>query len=412
MSMMLADQRTRHTLHRFCSLAAAARDKAWARVPDADALRQEAVDARDRVLADLPHYLDRLQENARGHGVAILRAQGAQEANRLVIRTLRELGVKAALRNHHPLLDEIRLDQAAAANAIQITPLSPGDYLVQLAGERPGHPIWPASHLSVEAISATLQEKWRIPEAYNPHHLASSVRMPLRRSLLRGHTAILGVHFAAVQEGVFVMLDNDGHNASLAGLARHVILLLSIEQLAANLDDLDTLIQVFAPSAWGRALPAAITQLQAPAPADVDGPRTIHLILVDNRRSLIIEKGFARALRCIQCGACHTVCPVYRHLGGQGYAHSPYAGPIGAVINPILLRPDLGEPQAMLCAGSGHCRAVCPVDVPIPELIHAQRRRLAQNSPQGDDKRYFARWRRLLSHPRRFVTFVRRTYKK
>jgi L-lactate dehydrogenase complex protein LldF len=394
------------------SLTSAARRSAWRHTPDAKDLRQEAVAARDRVLTDLPGHLARLEETARAHGVAVYRAGSAQEANRHIIRVMRELGVTDALRNHHPLLYEIQVDRAARANAIQLTPLHPGDHLTQLAGEEPGHPIWPAGHLTVESISATLQEKWRVPETYNPDHLASTVRMPLRRALLRAHTAILGVDFASVQEGVFLLLDNDGHNASLAGLARHVILLLSIEQIAATLDDLDALIQVFSLSAWARPLPAYVTHLQSPARADVDGPRTIHLILVDNRRTEIIEEGFGQALRCIQCGACHTVCPVYQQIGGAGYAHSPYTGPIGAVVNPLLLRPDLGEPQAYLCAGCGHCQAACPVDVPIPEMLHAHRRNLAQTRPQGDDKRYFTLWRRLLSHPSLFIPFIRRDRKK
>ena len=409
--MMIGDQRTRHILHRLSSLATTARRTAWARTPNADELKREAIAARDRVLADLPGHLARLEAAAREHGVAVHRANSAQEANRLIIQTMRELGVTDALRNHHPLLHEIQLDRATKANAIQLAPLHPGDHLAQLAGEEPGHPIWPVGHLTVEAISATLQKKWRIPETYDPDHLASTVRMPLRRALLRAYTAIMGVDFASAEEGVFAFLDNDGHNASLAGLARHVILLLSIDQIAANLEDLDTLIQVFSLSAWGRPLPAYVTQLQGPAPMDVDGPRTIHLILVDNRRSKIIEEGFGAALRCIQCGACHTVCPVYQQIGGGGYAHSPYTGPIGAAINPILLHPDLGEPQAYLCANSGHCQAACPVDVPIPHLLHAHRRRLAQSHPQGDDKRYFSLWRRLISRPSLFFFYIRRKRK-
>ncbi len=410
--MMISDQRTRHTLHRLGNLTTAARNDAWSRVKNAEALKQQAIHARDRVLADLPAYLARLETATRAHDVAVLHAGDAQEANRLVIQTMRGLGVTDALRNHHPLLDEIQLDRAAKANAIQLTPLHPGDYLAQLADERPGHPIWPVGHLTVEAISATLQQKWRIPETYNPDHLTSTVRMPLRRALLRTHTAILGVTFAAVEEGVFVLLDNDGHNASLTSLARHVILLLSIEQIAADIDDLDALIQVFALSAWGRPLPAYVTHLQRPAPREIDGPRTIHLILVDNRRTKIIEEGFGQALRCIQCGACHSVCPVYQQIGGRGYANSPYTGPIGAVINPLLLRPDLGEAQAALCAGSGGCQDACPVAIPIPDLIHAQRIRLAQTHPPNDDKRYFSVWRRLISRPRFFRSYIRRSYRK
>ncbi len=405
---MVAERRTRLTLHRLSSLASAGRVDAWALIDDADALKRRAINARDSVLSDLPAFLSRLEEAARANGVTVSRASDAQEANRLVIQTMKELDVTEAMRNHHPLLDEIQIDRAAMANGIKLTPLHLGDHLTQLAEEQPVHPIWPAGHLPIEGISSALQKKWRVPETYNPHHLASTVRMPLRRALLRTNTAVLGVQFASAAEGVFVMLDNDGHNASLSGLARHVFLLLSIEQIAANLDDLDVLIQVFSLSAWGRPLPTYVTQIHGHAPQEVDGPRTIHLILVDNHRTAIIEQGFGQALRCIQCGACHTVCPVYQQIGGSGYGDSSYTGPIGAVINPILLRSDLGEPQAFLCATSGHCQSICPVDIPIADLIHRHRNQLSSTHPQEDDARFFSLWQRLQTRPFLFFPFLRR----
>ncbi len=406
--MKLADSSTRFMLHRTGSLATAAREKAWARTPDADALRQRAIHARDRVLADLPTYLDRLEWAAGGQGVSVMRATDAQEANRRIIETLQTLNATETLRNHHPLLDEIKLDQAARVNAVRLTPLHPGDFLAQLVESHSGHPIWPVGHLTVEAISDVLHDKWRVPKTYDPDHLISTIRMRLRRQLLRADAAVMGVHFAAADPGVFTFLDNDGHNASLLSLARHVILVMSIEQVTANMADLDALIRVFALSAWGRPLPAYITHLPKTAPPQMDGPRSLHLILVDNRRSEIIAQGFGEALRCMHCGACHTVCPVYQQLGGAGYAPSPYAGPIGTVLNPLLLTPELGESQTYLCDGSGMCALACPLDIDFDRLRLMQRRRRAPAGPWSADGRFFALWRRLLRAPRLFLRFWRR----
>ena len=395
-------------LHRMSSLATAAREKAWARTPDADALKRRAVQARDRVLADLPGFLNHLEETARGHGVTVMRAGDVQEANRLVITTLRDLKAAEALRNHHPLLDEIRLDEAARANAVRLTPLHLGDFLARLTGDHSGHPIWPVGHLTVETISQALQESWRVPETYDPDHLTSTVRMRLRRLLLRADVAVMGVHFAVAENGLFAFLDNDGHNASLVSLARHVILLLSVEQVVADMADLEALTRVFSLSAWGRPLPAYITHLQETAPPGVDGPRTLHLILVDNRRSEIIAQGFGEALRCIQCGACHTVCPVYQQVGGAGYAHAPYTGPIGTVINPLLLAPAMGEPQAYLCDAAGLCTSACPLDIDFIGLRRAQRRRLVDAGRARGDRRFFTLWRHLLNIPAAFKPFWHR----
>lgn len=407
---MLADSHTHQTLHRFGSLATNASQRAWAQVPNADALRSRAVRARKKVLDDLSVYLARFEEAAKVNGMRVHRAEGAQDANKLVIQILQSLHVSDAVRNHNPLLDEIQIDHAARINGLPLTALHPGDYLSHLLRTGSGHPVWPVAHLAVEDISTALQKKWRIPRIYNPDHLASTVRMPLRRTLLRTHAAILGVNFAVVQGGVCVMADNDGHTASLASLARHIVMLVSIDQLVADFDDLDVLLQVYALSAWGRQLPAYVTHLQRPAPVDVDGPHTLNLILVDNHRTEIMQQGFGEALRCINCGACHAACPVYQQISGAGYAQSPYTGPIGAVVNPILLRSDLGDSQAFLCSGSGHCRQSCPVDIDIPGLMLAHRRRLSKDRPQGGDKRFFSLWKRFLAHPKLFFPFIRRTF--
>jgi L-lactate dehydrogenase complex protein LldF len=404
--MNVADARTRFTLHRMSSLASAVRQQAWERTPDSEMLRRRATEARDRVLADLPGYLDRLEAAARAHGVEVVRVENAQAANRVVIETLRELNATETLRNHHPLLDEIMLDRAAKANAVRLTPLHPGDHLAQLADTRPGHPLWPVGHLSVEEISEALETRWRVPKTYDPDHLASTVRMPLRRTLLRADVAVMGVHFAVADEGVFVLLDNDGHNASLASLARHVILLLSIEHVVADMEDLEALVRVFALSAWGRSLPAYVTHLQRTAPPNIDGPRSLRLVLVDNRRTAIMEEGFGEALRCIHCGACHTVCPVYQQIGGAGYANSPYTGPIGTIVNPILLNPAYGASQAFLCDQAGLCRVVCPVGIDFTQLRQQHRRRLGDAT--HDRRAFYSLWRRFLSRPRLFRSFWRR----
>lgn len=405
--MKQAEIRTRYNLHRLGSLATAARESAWAQVPDAESLKTRAIQARDRVLHHLPDYLTQLESAAHQHGISVLHASSAQDANRLVIQTLRDLGITEALRNHHPLLDEIQIQRAALANQIQLTPIHPGDHLALLADTPPGHPIWPVGHLPIETLSQALQTRWGIPPIYDPDHLASTVRMPLRRQLLQSNTAILGVHFGVAQDGTLVLLDNDGHNASILSLARHLILLLSVDQLVADLDDLDALIQVYALSAWARPLPAFINHLQSPAPQGMDGPRTLHLILVDNHRTRLLAQGLVEPLRCIQCGACQTVCPVFQQIGAEGYAYAPYTGPIGTIINPLLLRPDLGEPQAYLCDNAGHCQTTCPLDIDFAHWRTFHRQRLAQ-AGRHDQHTFFRTWQRLIPFPQLFRPFWRR----
>ncbi len=395
MPVPLAPPRTRFILHRMGGLATAARNRAWSQIPDAEALREQAIQARDTVLADLPGHLARLEEAATAHKVTVHHAQDPEEANRLILETLRSLEAQVILRNHHPLLDELHLDQAAHLQGIPITPFHPGDHLAWLAQSGPGHPVWPVGHLSVEEISDILHTRLRAPKTYDPDHLASMVRMPLRRTLLQVDAAVMAAHFAAVQEGVLVFVDNDGHNASLLSLARHVVMLLSVELMAAHMEDVQPLIRVFALSAWGRPWPAYVSYVHSPAPPEEDGPRTLHLILVDHGRSRIIAQGFGQALRCIHCGACHTVCPVYQQIGAAGYREGAYSGPIGTVLNPLLLETPEAREQTFLCHRAGLCMQTCPLEIDFEQLRQAYRQAEAQNRGRGWRDRISAPWRRV-----------------
>lgn len=395
---MLASRATRQTLRRLSRMAA----------PEEDAASSAAAGrARQRVLDDLPKFVEQLKAQAGSNGIHTYRAGDAQQANRHIIGILRASKSTEILRNHSLILDEIAVDRAASANAIRMSRLHAGDHILELAGEKPSHPLWPAAHLPVEAISETLQTRLKVPPTLEPDLLASTLRMPLRRTLLRTHTAILGLNFAVASNGALVTLDSDGHNASLVALARHLICVLSVEQIVADSTDLDLLIGAFARGAWGRQLPPYITLFDRPSPPEIDGPRHIHLILVDNGRSRIIEQGFGEALRCIHCGACHNVCPVFVQAGGEGYGPSPYSGPIGGVINPLLLRPGLADQAPFLSSACDACRPVCPVAIDLPALLHRQRARIAPAAASLRERFAFWVWRQLLPYPRLFLPALR-----
>lgn len=402
---MLADRYTRSALERLHRLGAQASVRAWAAVEDPEAERRAAGQARQRALDDLPGCLDRLSRQATANGIRVHRASDFQTANRIVIERLRAAGETNVVCNHSPLHDEIALGRALAANGVSLIRLHPGDHLVELVGGQAGHPVWPAGHLRSEDISAAMQQKWRVPATLDPDNLAATTFNRTRPALFQARVAILGLHFGVAATGALVCMDNDGHNASLATLADHLICLMGIEQVVAESADLDLLAQAFARSAWGQPLPGFVTALARP---DSDaGPKTIDLILLDNGRERVMAAGMGEALRCIGCGACHTICPVYAQIGGQGYGGFVHTGPIGAVLNPLLARPGLAVDQPFLSTGCDACRPVCPVDIDLPGLLHQQRQRLAPSAASLRERAAFWLWQRLLGHPGLFTVFLR-----
>ncbi len=104
------------------------------------------------------------------------------------------------------------------------------------------------------------------------------------------------------------------------------------------------------------------------------------VIFVDNGRSSILDSEYREVLRCIRCGACQNVCPVYRQASGHAY-RTTYQGPIGAVLSPLLMKKDEFAKLADLPKASslcGACKEVCPVDIPLPDMLVRLRDRAFQ----------------------------------
>jgi L-lactate dehydrogenase complex protein LldF len=150
---------------------------------------------------------------------------------------------------------------------------------------------------------------------------------------------------------------------------------MGLEKVVATLEDVAPLYAILTRSATGQAVTTYFNLITGPrGPGEKDGPREIHLVILDNGRSRIYADPQLRAtLRCIRCGACMNHCPVYTRVGGHAY-EAVYPGPIGKILTPqvegVGVRHDLIHASS-LC---GACAEVCPVEIPIPEILVRLRR--------------------------------------
>ena len=121
-------------------------------------------------------------------------------------------------------------------------------------------------------------------------------------------------------------------------------------------------------------------------------------MILDGGRTALRGTQFEEALSCIRCGACLYSCPMWRTVGGQAYG-SPYSGPIGAVITPLLegTSSPRGSELPFLSSLCGACHDACPVGIPLHDLL--VRIRGAVSTPAHRRERHAARlwaaaWRR------------------
>jgi L-lactate dehydrogenase complex protein LldF len=246
-----------------------------------------------------------------------------------------------------------------------------GEFIVQLAGEAPSHIIMPAIHKTRQQIGRLFQEKLPgVPYTENVDELIRIGRKVLRSKFAEADIGVSGVNFAVAETGTLCLVENEGNGRMCTTVPRVHIAITGIEKVVEKLEHVPPLYTLLTRSATGQPVTTYLNLISGPRkPNEKDGPDEVHLVLLDNGRTRAYADAQLRAtLQCIRCGACMNHCPVYARIGGHAYG-TTYPGPIGAIISPHLL--GLKGTHKLVTASSlcGACSEVCPVRIPIADLL-------------------------------------------
>ncbi len=215
--------------------------------------------------------------------------------------------------------------------------------------------------------------------------MTAAARGFLREAFLRARVAVSGANFACADTGSVVVVESEGNGRMCTTLPEVLVTVMGIEKVVPAFRDLEVMLQLLPRSSTGERMNPYTSIWTGVHPGD--GPRAFHLVLLDNGRTRVLADEVGRdALRCIRCSACINVCPVYRQTGGHAY-HTPYAGPIGAILQPQLdgeHGPAASLPFASTLCGA--CADVCPVRIDIPALlVHERAKVLAAKRPGAEE---------------------------
>jgi len=347
-----------------------AREIVLAELPDADRLRDHLKAVRAATIANLAGYLEQFEQNATAAGAHVHWARDAAEASAIVTRLARERGVTLAAKSKSMATEEIHLNDALLAAGVTPVETDLGEWILQLAGEPPYHIIAPAIHKTRDQVAALFVQETGAPlPDDNIPTLTATARRELRQRFLDAGMGISGGNIAVAETGSIVLVTNEGNGRMVTSLPPVHVAVIGIEKVAPTWNDAAAWLALLARSATGQPLSIYTTVITGPARAgDPDGPEEVHVILLDNGRSRLLDTAYEEILQCIRCGACLNICPVYREAGGHAYA-SPYSGPIGAVITPLLfgLENYPALPHASTLCGA--CQDVCPVRIDLPRML-------------------------------------------
>ncbi len=365
----LGDQKLRGALDRASSLFIVRRQTALETLENADAVRDAARKGRLRALADLSKNLERFEAKLLANGAQVHWAETPEDANTIVTAIAAATGTKRAVKSKSMVSEETHLNQALERAGVEVVETDLGEYIVQLAHDRPSHIIAPIIHMTRQDVGRVMEQRLQVPYTDDTSTLAATARQRLRQEFLRADMGITGANFGVVETGTICLVTNEGNGRLVTTMPRVHVVLMGIEKLILTLADLDQCLKVLARSSTGQKLTVYTTMVRGPRGAgDPDGPEELHVVLLDNGRSRILAGETAEILACIRCGACLNACPVYRTIGGHAYGDT-YQGPVGAILTPGLR--GLQDWRALPDASSlcGACREVCPVRIDIPRML-------------------------------------------
>ncbi len=372
---------------------------------DAERWRAWAEAVKSHLLMHLDDYLVEAEARLQENGAVVHWAERSADVHEILGRIVEDEKVERVVKGKSMLSEELGVNDFLESRNVHVSETDLGEYVIQLLGEPPSHIVGPAIHRSVDDIRRLFHERLGTSLDAAPDTLASAARDALRADFLAADMGITGGNFLVAETGTLALIENEGNIRLSTSAPRIHLALVGIEKLLPRLSDLAGFLQLTSRAATGQPVGNFVSLIHGPRRGDeVDGPEQVHVVLVDNGRTeLLADEHAWEALRCVRCGACLNICPVFRQTGGHAYGWA-YSGPIGSVLAPGLLGLEESDPLPFASSLCGACSEVCPVRIPIHELLLTWRERMVGNGSAGPfEKTAMRAFRALSARPELFA---------
>ncbi len=382
--------------------------------PDPDRLRRLAGQIKQHTLEHLDHYLELAEKKFTENGAKVHFASDGVSCNQIVLDILQKNHCRKVVKSKSMLSEETELNDFLNKNGVESLESDLGELIVQLDHDRPSHIIAPIIHKNRREVAECFEREGL--GAYNdePEVITRRARNFLRKKYLEADAGLTGANFVVAESGRLSIVTNEGNaRFCMAGTRLHIAI-VGIEKIIPRDRDLALFHNLIARSGTGQRLTVYNQFIGGPkAKGQPHGPEQMHVVFVDNRRTEVLDSNCREILRCIRCGACQNICPVYRQASGFAY-RSTYGGPVGSVLSPLLAGEKFAEFADLPKASSlcGACNEVCPVDIPIPDLLLRLRDKGKREAPDksGAGTPPMGLWAVMASQPLAWKTALRLGY--
>jgi len=368
---------------------------------DPDRLRRLAGDIKQHAIENLDTYLPQVEERLRASGAQVHWASTGQAACEAVLRIMRDRGATRMVKAKTMVSEEIELAHFLEGHGLEAVETDLGEFIVQIDDDHPSHIVRPIIHKNRREIATSFEREGL--GAYNddPATITRRARHHLRHKYLAADVGLTGANFVSAESGRVVLVTNEGNSRFCLAATRCHIVLVGIEKIVPRDRDLAVLLNLLGRSGTAQDLTVYTEFIGGPRRVgQPDGPEEMHVIFVDNGRTEVLASDCREILRCIRCGACLNVCPIYRQASGHAY-RSVYPGPVGAVLSPLLMGERFPQKADLPKASSlcGACHEVCPVNIPIPDLLLRLRARAKEENVPSPGSPPMGPWALIAAQP-------------
>ena len=354
-------------LHLFGDAYLTSRENAFQGL-DFEAMRQELAAIKDDVRIRRKELLAEFIKNAEAAGSKVFIAKDTQEANEYVINLAKKKNAKLVAKSKSMVSEEAHFNAALEAEGIRASETDLGEWIVQLAGQRPSHMVMPAIHMFKEEVADLFSKETGQQLSPEIKSLVNVAREQLRKGYFDADIGLTGANFLVADTGGIGLVTNEGNARLCATLPEVHVIFSGIHKLVRNVEDAIKITRLLPRNATGQLLTSYITWIRGTVPTDGKAKEQ-HIVLIDGGREELYESKACRdALRCIQCGACANVCPVYQTVGGHVFG-STYISAIGVILTAFYEGLDKAKEITRACIGCRSCSAVCPSNIDLEEII-------------------------------------------
>ena len=368
--------------------------------------RKRASYIKTHTIENLDKYLIEFENNFTKNGGKIIWAKDTKEAQQEILKIFREKRCRTVVKAKTMTSEEIHLNDFLKDQGVEVVETDLGEYIVQLAGQKPYHIVTPAMHMSKKDVSDLFVDKLKIPYTDDAQELTLTARRLLREKYLTAEIGISGANFLIADVGGIAITENEGNARLSTTFPKTHIAIVGIEKMIPSIEDLGLFWPMLAHSGTGQQVTVYNTVLTGPKKEkETDGPEEMYLILLDNGRTdLLADVEKRQALNCIRCGACLNICPVYKNIGGHTY-DSTYSGPIGSVITPHYEGMEKFRHLSYASSLCGACTSVCPVKIDLHNLLLLNRKQsVDEGYVKTPEKVGFGMWKIAMKN-RFFMNF-------